>query len=132
MQWWIQLLEIASKLGILVGGGIGIYLAWMRVTAANRQAEAQIRQAEVQRRNYVTELFSSAVGQLRDEKLEVRLFAIYNLRQIAIDHPDYARAVIELLSAYVRENPQRWGEGEPPLDVREIFRFLESKLKQDQ
>lgn len=129
---WIQLVETLYKAIILIGGGIGLYLAWLRVTAANRQAEAQIRQADVQRRNYVTELFSSAVGQLRDEKLEVRLFAIYNLRQIAVDHPDYARAVIELLSAYVRENPKRWGEGEPPLDVREIFRFLETALKQDQ
>jgi hypothetical protein len=75
-------------------------------------------------RNYVTELFSTAVGQLRDDKLrddklEVRLFAIYNLRQIAMDHPDYAQAVVELLAAYVRDSPQRW-EGEPPLDVREI------------
>ena len=69
-----------SKVGILIGGAIGTYLAWLRMSAANRQAEAQIRQADVQRRNYVTELFSSSVGQLRDEKLEIRLFAIYNLR----------------------------------------------------
>ena len=89
MQWWIQLTEIIRNWALLIGGAAGLYLAWRRVTAANRQAEAQIRQADVQRRNY------------------------------------------ELLSAYVRENPQRWGEGEPPLDVREIFRFLETKLEQD-
>jgi hypothetical protein len=128
MQWWIQLVDVVSKVALLVGGGIGIYLAWLRVAAANRQAEAQSRQADVQRRNYVTELFSTAVGQLRDDKLEVRLFAIYNLRRIAVDHSDYAQAVIELLAAYVRDNRERW-EGEPPLDVQEIFRFLGTKLK---
>jgi hypothetical protein len=69
---------------------------------------------------------------LRDEKLEIRLLAIYNLRQMLNAYPEYTRAVIELLTAYVRENPQRWGDAEPPLDIREIFRFLEEHLRQGQ
>jgi hypothetical protein len=37
----------------------------------------QTRQAELARRDHVAELFNRAVGQLKDEKLEVRLGAIF-------------------------------------------------------
>jgi hypothetical protein len=46
----------------------------------------------------VAELFNRAVGQLTDAKLEVRLGAIYTLRQIARDFPDLAEPTFELLS----------------------------------
>jgi len=67
MQWWIQLSEIVrnfSNLGLLIGGGVGLYLAWLRVSAANRQAEASLKQAELTRREHVAELYNRAAGQL--------------------------------------------------------------------
>jgi hypothetical protein len=138
MQWWGQLFEILRNSGLLLGGGIGLYLAWLRVSAANRQAEAQInqaeasaRQADIATRKHAVDLFQQSVGQLRDEKLEIRLLAIYNLRQLSSDYREYRRAVIEVLTAYVRENPQRWGDNEPPLDIQEIFKFLQSNLRQE-
>lgn len=136
MQAWIQLSEILKNLAFIVGGTIGIYLAWLRVTAANKQADAQrrqaeatARQAELGRHKLVTDLFLQAVGQLRDEKLEVRLFGIYTLRQIVDDYPDYRRPVIELLTAYVRENPVQWADAGPPIDIREIFKVLNRTLE---
>ena len=138
MQSWIQVSEILRNFGLIIGGGIGIYLAWLRVTAANKQADAQrrqaeatARQAELGRHKLVTDLFLQAVGQLSDEKLEVRLFGIYTLRQIVDDYPDYKRPVVELLSAYVRENPVKWADSEPPLDIREIFKILGRTLEND-
>ena len=82
MSWWIQFSEVIRNLALVLGGGLGIYLAWLRVTAANRQAEAATRQAELGRRAHVAELFTKAAGQLSDDKLEIRLAAIYTLRQI--------------------------------------------------
>jgi hypothetical protein len=55
MQYWVSLSEIIRNIGVLVGGALGIYLAWKRVTASNLQAEAQ-----------------------KDEKLEIRLGAIHS------------------------------------------------------
>jgi hypothetical protein len=124
MQWWIQLTEIIRNLGLLVGGGIGLYLAWLRVSAANQQADASLRQAELTRREHVAELFNRAVGQLGDSKLEVRLAAIYTLRQIGQDFPDLTSAVFELLNAYLRENPRDYGDAEPPIDIREIMSII--------
>ena len=47
MQWWIALSEIVRNFGLVLGGAIGIFLGWQRVRAANKQAEAQIRQADL-------------------------------------------------------------------------------------
>ncbi len=86
-QWWVQNSEPLKNLLLVLGGGLGFYLAWLRVMAANRQAEATARQADVGRRAHVAELFTNAAGQLSDERLEVRLAAIYTLREIGWDFP---------------------------------------------
>jgi hypothetical protein len=132
--WWIQLSEVFRNFGLVAAGAIGLWLAWLRVRAANRQADAALRQSEVAneqaklaRREHVAELFNQAVGQLSDEKLEVRLGAIYTLREISADFPDLTRAVIELLSAYMREKRVDYGDSEPPVDVREIMALIVAK-----
>ena len=127
MQWWIELSEIARNFGIVLGGGIGIYLAWRRVRAANNQAEAQIRQADLARRDHVAELFNRAVGQLKDEKLEVRLGAILTLGQVCRDFPDFSAPVLRLLTTYLRENRVDYGDNEPPADVREIMEIVRGR-----
>jgi hypothetical protein len=83
----LHLSEIVRNDALVVGGFIGILLAWMRVTASTRQADASLQQAELARRGHVAELFNRAVGQLTHEKLEIRLGAIYTLRQVARDFP---------------------------------------------
>jgi hypothetical protein len=56
MQWWVELTDIVRNMGLFVGGAFGLYLGWMRVTVANRQAEAQTRLTELTRRGHVAEL----------------------------------------------------------------------------
>ncbi len=133
-QWWVQNAEAVKNLLLVLGGGVGgvfgLYLAWLRVTAANRQAEAAVRQAELGRRAHVAELFTKAAGQLSDEKLEVRLAAIYTLREISRDFPDLGGVVFELLSAYFRDHKQVYPlDAEPPADIREILRILPEQLE---
>lgn len=127
MQWWLTLSEIVRNLGLVLAGAIGVYLGWRRVTVANRQAEAQVRQAELTRRDHVAELFNRAVGQLKDEKLEVRLGAIFTLEQICSDFPDIADPVLRLLTIYLKENPVDYGDAEPPADVEAIMRLVRAR-----
>ena len=75
--------EMMRNFGLTAAAFVGVYLAWQRVNAATRQADATLQQAELARRGHVAELFNRAVGQLTDAKLEVRLGAIYTLREIA-------------------------------------------------
>jgi len=120
--------EIIRNLGLVIVAGFGLYLAWRRVTASTRQAGATLQQAELARRGHVAELFNRAVGQLTDVKLEVRLGAIYTLRQIASDFPDLAEPTFELLSTYLRESVGKYEGDEPPVDVREIMNTLRDYL----
>ena len=98
MTEFSTILEMVRNFGLAVAAFVGIYLAWKRVAAATRQADATLQQAELARRGHVAELFNRTIGQLTDAKLEVRLGAIYTLRQIAKDFPDLAEPTFELLS----------------------------------
>ena len=120
--------EMFRNLGLAVAAFVGIFLAWKRVTAATRQADATLQQAELAQRDHVAELFNRAVGQLTDAKLEVRLGAIYTLRQIARDFPDLAEPTLELLSTYLRESVGKYEGEEPPIDVREVVKTLRDHL----
>jgi hypothetical protein len=124
MEWWVAVSELVRNFGLLGAAVIGLILGGMRVVAANRQANAASRQAELARRDHVADLFNRAVGQLDDPKLQVRLGAIYTLRQIAQDFPDLAGAVLELLNVYMRENAVDYGDAAVPADVQEIMHIL--------
>lgn len=128
MHWWVELSEVIRNLGLLVAACIGVWIAFRRVMAATRQADASLEQASLARRDHVAELFNRAVGQLADDRLEVRLGAVYTLRQIADDFPDLAKPTFDLLSAYLRENVEDYGNNEPPIDVREIIATLRDRL----
>jgi hypothetical protein len=125
---WLNVSEIIRNYGIILGGILGLYLAWRRSTASTRQADASLLQAELARRDHVAGLFNRAVGQLTDEKLEIKLGAIYTLRQIARDFPDLSEPTLELLSTYLRESVGDYGDAEPPVDVKEIMKMLKEHL----
>lgn len=124
MQYWVSLSEIILNIGLVIGGAIGIYLAWKRVVASNKQADAQLRQAELSRRDHVAELFNRAVGQLKDDKPEIRLGAILILGQICSDFRDLSAPVVRLLSTYLKEKNVDYGETDAPADIGEIIRII--------
>ena len=82
-------------------------------------------------RTYVTELFNRAAGQLVDGRLEVRLGAIYLLREVSRDFPDLADSIFELLQAHLRERKGDYGNEELPVDVRAINGLLRTRIVKD-
>jgi len=126
----LQISEIARNYGLIIGGLIGLYFAWKRVSASIRQADASLQQADLARRDHVAELLNRSVGQLTNDKLEITLGAIYTLRQIARDFPDLSAPTLELLATYLRESSKAYGDNEPPVDVREIMGILRDRVAQ--
>ncbi|CAA7625101.1 hypothetical protein [Magnetospirillum sp. SS-4] len=118
--------EIARNFGILIAGIIGLGIAWWRSRAANMQAKAALEQNDLARRDHITELFNRAVGQLGDDKLEVRLGAIYTLRAICEDQEfrSYAAPVVQTLSAYVRNRSSALDGNGMPEDLAVIVEWL--------
>jgi len=128
MSEWVAFSELLRNLALAVAAVVGAMLAWRQLSPAASQARTANAQAELARRAHVTELFNRAVGQLRDPNLEVRLAAIYVLREVAKDFPDLSNPVFELLQAYLRAGNIDYGDDEPPIDIREIVRVLRSRL----
>ena len=121
-----ELSEIIRNYGIVAGGGIGLVLAWWRGVAHSRQAKAQQDQATIAQRTYTTGVFKDAVEQLGHEKLEVRLGAVFTLKRIAYDFPEFDGPVLELLTAYVRERAGEYAEEQTPgIDILEILKFIQ-------
>lgn len=131
MAEWITLSEIIRNIGSIalpIVAGVGVFLAWRELRTKRSQAEAATAQAGLARRAHVTELFNRAAGQLRDEHLEVRLAAIYVLREIGKDFPDLANPVFELLQAHLRDRADRYGDDDPPVDVQAIIEALKTRI----
>jgi uncharacterized protein YjbI with pentapeptide repeats len=78
--------QIIGGLAIL----IGVYFTWRRIDVAE---EGQI-----------TERFTRAIEQLGDERMAVRLGGLYALERIAKDSKKDHWTVMEVLTAYIRDN----------------------------
>ena len=131
MQTWVFLSEIVRNLGLALAALVGAALAWRKLAPEMKQAGSAASQAELARRAHVTELFNRAAGQLGDERLEVRLAAIYVLREIGRDFPDLADPVFELLQAHLRERRSRYEDSEPPIDVKAVIETLRMRISAD-
>lgn len=100
------------------GGAIAIW----RALAADRQSRAQRDQVRQSRREHVAEVFGNAVANLDNEKLHVRLGAIYTLREIVEGFPDLSRPTVDLLTSYLAQVDYQ--NEEPPADVRAIMAMI--------
>jgi len=129
MNDWIAISEIVRNVALAIAAFVGAYLAWRQLSPAALQARSSSAQAELARRTHVIELFNRAAGQLRDPKLEVRLAAIYVLRGIAKDFPDFADPVFEPMQAYLRAAEIAYGDDPPPVDIQAIVDLLRSRLE---
>jgi hypothetical protein len=86
-----------------LGGGallVGVYLTWRQL---QHTIHASQQQRELDRQGQLTQRFSTAIDQLGNGELAVRLGGIYTLARIARRSPEDRTAVVEVLAAYVRE-----------------------------
>ncbi|MBW4616244.1 MAG: pentapeptide repeat-containing protein [Desmonostoc vinosum HA7617-LM4] len=82
--------------------------------AAEKNLEIGIQNAKLNQDRLVAERFMSAIAQLGHEKIETRTGAIYALERVAQEFPKEHWTIMEILTAFVRENTQiQQLEGEP-------------------
>ncbi|MBC6435398.1 pentapeptide repeat-containing protein, partial [Nostoc sp. HG1] len=72
--------------------------------AANKTAKAALQNAQAAQDKQITERFAKGIELLGNEKIETRLGAIYILERIAKDSKDDHWTIMEILTAFVREN----------------------------
>jgi hypothetical protein len=131
MQTWVLVSEVIRNIGLALAAFGGLLLAWRKLAPELTQAGTAAAKAELERRAHVVELFNRAAGQLSDDRLEVRLGAIYVLREVGRDFPDLSNPVFELLQAHLRERNLVYGDAEPPIDVQAIIETLRMRIVKD-
>jgi hypothetical protein len=95
--------EVRATLLQGLGGGVlllGAYLTWRQLQHTIR---ASHEQRELDRQGQLTQRFSTAIDQLGNPELAVRMGGIYTLARIARSSAEDRTAVVEVLAAYVRE-----------------------------
>jgi hypothetical protein len=107
--------DFIQAVGVLIAGlagFVGLYFTW---TNLNQTRQTTQRTLELTEQGQITERFTRAIDQLgaTDDagkaRLEVRLGGIYALERIDKESPEraYHSTVMEVLTAYVRENSRR-------------------------
>jgi hypothetical protein len=102
-------IENATRLTIaqIVGGFallVGLYFTYENVKVAQENAKTAQDNLRLTEEGKITDRFSKAVEMLGSEKLDVRLGGIYALERICRDSQRDHWTVMEILTAYVREN----------------------------
>ncbi|MGM3306135.1 pentapeptide repeat-containing protein [Anabaena sp. WFMT] len=108
------IIEILKTAGLFIGGiavFINIFFAAKRAAAmeetakaANESAKAANKNAEIAQDKQITERFAKAIEQLASDKPEVILGGIYTLERIARDSAPDQWTIMEVLTAFVRQN----------------------------
>lgn len=123
IQLQVELIQAIAQ--VLLGSLllVTLYVAWRRAAAAERAVE-------VSQEGQITERFTRAIEQMGNENMAIRLGGIYALERIAKDSAKDHWQIVEVLTAYVRENsPARW-EMNPkpyiqiPFDIQAILEVL--------
>jgi len=118
----VEASEVARNWGIVAAGAAGIAIAVWRALAADRQSRAQREQVFQSHREHVATIFGEAVNRLSDDKLHVRLGAVFMLREITEAFPDLSRPTVDLLTSYLRT--VGYGDEDPPADVQAIMEII--------
>ena len=93
-------IKALTTVGLIFGGIVGLINAFF----AAQRAAAMEATAKAANEKQITERFAKAIEQLASEKIEVRLGAIYTLERIAKDSEKDQWTIMEVLTAFVREN----------------------------
>jgi uncharacterized protein YjbI with pentapeptide repeats len=82
--------------------------------AAEKSLEIGMQNAKLNQDRLIAERFMGAIAQLGHEKVETRTGAIYALERVAQDFPKEHWTIMEVLTAFVRENaPKEQVKAEP-------------------
>lgn len=118
---WTTLAQVA--VGVVLA--IGAVATWRNLRLTQETLNATQEKLEVDREAQITNRFTQAIAQLGahlsdgSPNLEVRLGGIYALERIARDSPRDHWTIMEVLTAYVRQNGTL-SPGRPRIDVQAV------------
>ncbi len=109
----------------IIGGlvvAVGLWLTWRRIVATEKTVI-------VSEEGQITERFTRAIEQLGSDRMAIRLGGIYALERIAKDSEKDYWTVMEVLSAFVRENAPIIKHAENVEDDRSLKKTVQTDIQ---
>ena len=122
----VTIVQILTGILVLVG----LYWTSRRVQAAEDNVSVAQENVRVAEEGHITERFTKAIAQLGDKEMAIRLGGIYALERLAKDSRKDHGPIMEVLTAYVRENAPRQGKYieeaalKPTTDIQAILTVI--------
>jgi uncharacterized protein YjbI with pentapeptide repeats len=117
VKTWISFLGLSAT----IFAGIGLYLNYKQGQVNYQQGQEKL----------VTERFSTSVAQIGNTKEVVRIGGIYSLERIAKDSPKDHWTIMEVLTAYIRQNsplPPKGKAASPiPIDIQSALTVIRKR-----
>ena len=116
--------------GRLLTLGAGLFAAGALVFTA-RNFTLSRRTLELTEQGQVTDRYTKAIEQLGSDKLDVRIGGIYALERVARDSSKDHPAVIEVLTAFIREHSrEQWPPSDSPRDHPTVMDVLTAFIRE--
>jgi hypothetical protein len=109
LKIWTAIVQALGAVVLAVGG----YFTWRSLRLGQENLRATEKRLDIDREAQITNRFTQAIGQVGAElkngkpNLEVRLGGIFALERLSRDSPRDYWVIIEVLTAYVRQNAKR-------------------------
>lgn len=96
-------MEVIRNFALIVGGFLGLWLAWRRIVLMDRQTEVALQDSKQKEMDHVAARFERAVELLGSDELRFQQFAVSRINTIATAWPDeYSAAAISLFAGQLR------------------------------
>lgn len=104
LDYGTQALTTVATIFVSIALFINAFYAAKRIEAIDKSAAIALKNAQTAADQQITAGFTQAIKHLGNEKIALKLGAIYTLEQIAHNSPKDYKTIIEILTAFVREN----------------------------
>ncbi|MBL4766414.1 MAG: pentapeptide repeat-containing protein [Rhodobacteraceae bacterium] len=97
-------MEVIRNFALIVGGFLGLWLAWRRITLMDAQTAIALEASSQTEKEHVAERFERAVELLNAEELHFKRYGALRMMKIADEYPaEYRVDAIHLICTTVRE-----------------------------
>ena len=101
-------------LGLIV---LGPFITLLTLHFTGQRANAMLKQAEAMTAGQITDLLSRAVKQIGDKNVIISTGGIKLLERVTLDNQDDVRAVVDILSTYIRKKTYGNKNNRPDEDI---------------
>lgn len=124
-------MEVVRNFALIVGGFLGLWLAWRRIVLMDRQTTVALQDSKQKEMDHVAARFENAIALLESDSEMSRIAGVGAVRDLALKNSEeYLFQATDVIAAFIRTNgAAATGRAAHGPDVSEAFRTIGQFLK---